>query len=147
MVYRYRYIRIAHFDIIEPFLTNQESPSQSSEISALNNRMNESFILSSPILRMEGIENTGFQQAKSYLRCVKCSEDLSSCLPPVSFLRFPPQPQGPPQPLVYLTCKPPSFLVKSSTGESEFRAGWELDNFFSFFAFSLFDHYFSLKVF
>src|SRR5437763_4391232 len=37
-------------DIIEPFPTNQESPSQSSEISALTNRMNESFILSLPIL-------------------------------------------------------------------------------------------------
>ncbi|CAB4393246.1 unnamed protein product [Rhizophagus irregularis] len=88
-------------DIIEPFpTTDQESP-----ISALSNRMSESFILSSPTLRMEGVENTGFQQAKSYLRCAKCSEDLSSCLPPVSFLRFPHQPQGPPKPLVYLTCK------------------------------------------
>ncbi len=89
-------------DIIEPFPTNQESP-----ISALSNRMSESFILSSPVLRMEGIENTGFQQARSYLRCAKCSEDLSSCLPPIGFLRIPPQalPQAPPKPLVYLTCK------------------------------------------
>ena len=61
-------------DIIEPFPnTNEESP-----ISALSNRMSESFILSSPVLRMEGIKNTGFQQARSYLRCAKCSEDLST---------------------------------------------------------------------
>jgi hypothetical protein len=61
-------------DIIEPSpTTNQESP-----ISALSNRMNETFVLSSPILQMEGIENTGFQQARSYLKCVKCSKDLSS---------------------------------------------------------------------
>ena len=90
-------------DIIEPFPnTNEESP-----ISALSNRMSESFILSSPVLRMEGIENTGFQQARSYLRCAKCSEDLSSCLPPIGFLRIPPQAlsQALPKPLVYLTCK------------------------------------------
>ena len=89
-------------DIIEPFPTNQESP-----ISALSNTMSERFILSSPIIRMEGIENTGFQQARSYLRCAKCSEDLSSCLPPIGFLRIPPQalPQAPSKPLVYLTCK------------------------------------------
>ncbi|CAI2175139.1 16691_t:CDS:2 [Funneliformis geosporum] len=49
-------------DIIEPFPTNQESSSQSSEISALTNRMNESLaILSSPTLRMEGVENTGYR--------------------------------------------------------------------------------------
>ncbi|CAG8693861.1 12483_t:CDS:2, partial [Ambispora gerdemannii] len=42
-----------NIDIIEPFSTNQESPSsQLGEISALYNRMSESFILSSPILRM-----------------------------------------------------------------------------------------------
>ena len=70
-------------DIIEPFPnTNEESP-----ISALSNRMNESLvILSSPILRMEGVENTGSQPVKGYLRCAKCSEDLSSCLPPIGFL-------------------------------------------------------------
>src|SRR5881398_3319180 len=72
-------------DIIEPFPnTNEESP-----ISALSNRMSESFILSLPVLRMEGIENTEFQQARSYLRCAKCSEDLSSCLPPIGFLQIP----------------------------------------------------------
>ncbi|GBC50845.1 uncharacterized protein OCT59_022625 [Rhizophagus irregularis] len=88
-------------DIIEEVpTTDQESP-----ISALSNRMNETFILSSPILRMEGIENTGFQQARSYLKCAKCSEDLSSWLPPISSIRFPLQPQGPPKHLVYLTCK------------------------------------------
>jgi hypothetical protein len=65
--------------------------------------MNESFILSLPILQMERVENTGFQQVKNYLRCAKCF--LSLCLPPVSFLRFPHQPQGPPKPFVYLTCK------------------------------------------
>jgi len=88
-------------DIIEPFPTNRESP-----ISALSNRMNESLaILSSPILRMEGVENTGSQSVKSYLRCAKCSEDLSSWLPPISSIRFPLQPQEPPKPLVFLTCK------------------------------------------
>jgi hypothetical protein len=88
-------------DIIEPSpTTNQESP-----ISALSNRMDETFILSSPILRVEGIENTGFQQARSYLKCAKCSEDLSSWLPPISSIRFPLQPQGPSKHLVYLTCK------------------------------------------
>src|SRR5438045_7555419 len=45
-------------DIIEPFPnTNEESP-----ISALSNRMSESFILSSQSFRMEAIENQGFQQ-------------------------------------------------------------------------------------
>ena len=87
-------------DIIEEFPnTNEESP-----ISALSNRMNESLvILSSPILRMEGVENTGSQPVKGYLRCAKCSEDLSSSLPPVNSIRFPLQPQEPPKPLVYLT--------------------------------------------
>src|SRR6266498_3146010 len=74
-------------DIIEPFpTTNQESP-----ISALSNMMSERFILSSLIIRMEEIENIGFQQARSYLRCTKCSEDLSLYLPPIGFLRIPPQ--------------------------------------------------------
>ncbi|CAG8690621.1 12987_t:CDS:2, partial [Ambispora gerdemannii] len=42
-----------NINIIEPFPTNQKSPSsQLGEISALSNRMSESFILSSPILRM-----------------------------------------------------------------------------------------------
>ena len=69
-------------DIIEPFPnTNEESP-----ISVLSNRMNKSFILFSLILRMKGVENTGFQQARSYLRCAKCSEDLFLCLLPIGFL-------------------------------------------------------------
>ncbi|PKK58253.1 hypothetical protein RhiirC2_796609 [Rhizophagus irregularis] len=51
------------------------------------------------------LKNTGFQQARSYLKCAKCSEDLSSWLPPISSIRFPLQPQGPPKHLVYLTCK------------------------------------------
>ena len=73
-------------DIIELFpTTNQESP-----ILALSNMMNERFILFSPIIRMERIENTEFQQARSYLKCAKCSEDLSSCLPLIGFLRIPP---------------------------------------------------------
>jgi hypothetical protein len=71
-------------DIIEEFpTTDQESP-----ISALSNMMSERFILSSPIIRMEGIKNTGIQQAGSYLRCAKCSEDLSSCLPPIGFFQI-----------------------------------------------------------
>src|SRR5436305_1769115 len=53
--------------------------------------------------RMEEEDNIGIQQTRSHLRCVKCSEDLSSCLPPLDFLRTFPHP--PPKPLVYLTCK------------------------------------------
>ena len=82
----------------------QDSPlSQSSGTSALTNVMSERFILTSPPMRMEGVENIGIQQMRSQLRCVKCSEDLSSCLPPLGFLRTFPHP--PPKPLVYLTCK------------------------------------------
>ena len=54
---------------------------------------------------MGGIESTATQQVMSTLRCAKCSEDLSSCLPPLGFLQISPQPQGPLKPLVYLTCK------------------------------------------
>ncbi|UZO27483.1 uncharacterized protein OCT59_019676 [Rhizophagus irregularis] len=39
--------------------------------------MSERFILTSPPMRMEGVENIGTQQMESQLRCVKCSEDLS----------------------------------------------------------------------
>src|SRR2546421_12578067 len=68
--------------------------------------MNESLaILSLPILWMKGVENTGSQPVKGYLRCAKCSKDLSSWLPPVSSIHFPLQPQEPPKPLMYLTCK------------------------------------------
>src|ERR1043166_9695861 len=77
--------------------------SQSSGTSALANMMSERFIVTSPLMRMEGVENIGIQQMRSQLRCVKCSEDLSSCLPPLGFLRTFPHP--PPKPLVYLTCK------------------------------------------
>jgi len=77
--------------------------SQSSGTSALTNMMSERFILTSPPMRMEGVENIGIQQMGSQLRCVKCSEDLSSYLPPLGFLRTFPHP--PPKPLVYLTCK------------------------------------------
>ncbi|PKY61112.1 hypothetical protein RhiirA4_521068, partial [Rhizophagus irregularis] len=63
------------------------------------------FALSSPLIWMLGIESPVTQQDKSTLRCAKCSEDLSSSLPPLSFLRIAPQPQGPSKPLVYLTCK------------------------------------------
>ncbi|CAG8797315.1 31453_t:CDS:2 [Gigaspora margarita] len=59
---------------------------QSSGISPL---MGETFALSSPPIRMEGIEGTATQQVKSNLR-------LSSVLS---------SPQGPSRPLVYLTCK------------------------------------------
>ncbi|CAG8613240.1 11031_t:CDS:2 [Ambispora gerdemannii] len=57
----------------------------STGISALSNVMSEEFVLSSPPIRMEGIEDTATQRAKSYLRCAKCSEELSSCLPSLSF--------------------------------------------------------------
>ncbi|CAB4381216.1 unnamed protein product [Rhizophagus irregularis] len=52
---------------------------------------------------MEGVEKIGTQQMGSQLRCVKCSEDLSSYLPPLGFFQTFPHP--PPKPLVYLTCK------------------------------------------
>uniref|UniRef100_U9URN5 RING-type domain-containing protein n=2 Tax=Rhizophagus irregularis (strain DAOM 181602 / DAOM 197198 / MUCL 43194) TaxID=747089 RepID=U9URN5_RHIID len=77
--------------------------SQSSGISPLSNLMG-TFTLSSPPIRMGGIKGTATQQVKSTLRCAKCSEDFSSYLPPLGFLRISPQPQGPPKPLVYLTC-------------------------------------------
>ncbi|CAG8723309.1 18218_t:CDS:2, partial [Gigaspora rosea] len=82
-------------------LYDPKGASQSSGISPL---MSKTFALSSPPVRMEGIEGTATQQVKSNLRCAKCSEDLSSCLPPIGFLRFSP-PQGPLKPLIYLTCK------------------------------------------
>ncbi|CAG8797959.1 18134_t:CDS:2 [Dentiscutata erythropus] len=85
--------------------TNPKEASQSTEISPL---IGETFVLSSPPIRMEGmeeIENTATQQVKSNLRCAKCSEDLSSCLLSIGFLRFSPQLQGPLKPLIYLTCK------------------------------------------
>jgi hypothetical protein len=47
--------------------TIQDSPlSQSSGTSALSNMMSERFILTSPIMRMEGVENTEIQQTKCY---------------------------------------------------------------------------------
>lgn len=48
-------------------------------------------------------KNTEIQQTKSYLRCIKCSENLSLCLPPLGFFQTFPHP--PLKPLVYLTCK------------------------------------------
>jgi len=60
----------------------QDSPlSQSSGISAISHVMSERFILSLPTIRMEGIGDTATQRVRSNLRCAKCSEDLSSCLP------------------------------------------------------------------
>ncbi|CAG8705822.1 6007_t:CDS:1 [Cetraspora pellucida] len=88
-------------------LTNPKEASQSTGISPL---MGETFVLSSPPIRippirMEGIEDTATQQVKSNLRCAKCSEDLSSCLLPIGFLPFSSQLPGPLKPLIYLTCK------------------------------------------
>lgn len=90
---------VSNLPIPDPRVT-----SQSSGISPLSNLMG-TFTLSSPPIRMGGIEGTATQQVKSALRCAKCSEDLSSSLPPLGFLRISPQPQGLPKPLVYLTCK------------------------------------------
>ncbi|CAI2183596.1 12437_t:CDS:2 [Funneliformis geosporum] len=45
-------------------LSNQKSPSQLGEISALSDRINKNFILSSPILQMDGIKDIGSQQPK-----------------------------------------------------------------------------------
>ncbi|CAG8542091.1 14654_t:CDS:2 [Dentiscutata erythropus] len=84
-----------------PF-TDPKEASQSTGISPL---MGETFVLSSPPIRMKGIEDTATQQVKSNLRCAKYSEDLSSCLPPIGFLRFSFQLQGSSKPLIYLTCK------------------------------------------
>ncbi|GBB92204.1 hypothetical protein RclHR1_19820002 [Rhizophagus clarus] len=68
-------------------VTIQDSPlSQSSGTLTLTNMMSEGFILTSLSMRMEGVEHIGIQQMRSQLRCVKCSEDLSSCLPPLGFL-------------------------------------------------------------
>ncbi|CAG8790628.1 18447_t:CDS:1 [Gigaspora margarita] len=82
-------------------LFDPKGTSQSSGILPL---MGETFALSSPPIWMEGMEGTATQQVKSNLRCAKCSEDLSSSLLPIGFLRFS-QPQGPSKPLVYLICK------------------------------------------
>ncbi|CAB4384263.1 unnamed protein product [Rhizophagus irregularis] len=85
-------------------------PRMTSQSSGISPSMG-TFALSSPPIRMRGIEGPVTQQDKSTLRCAKCSEDLSSSLPPLQsaltagFLRIAPQPQGPPKPLVYLTCK------------------------------------------
>ncbi|CAG8741744.1 26687_t:CDS:1 [Racocetra persica] len=83
-------------------LTDPKKASQSTGISPL---MGETFILSSPPIRMEEIEGTAIQQVESNLRCAKCSKDLSSCLPLIDFLRFSPQLQDLLKPLIYLTCK------------------------------------------
>ncbi|CAB4429396.1 unnamed protein product [Rhizophagus irregularis] len=77
--------------------------SQSSETLALTNMISKRFILTSPPMYMEGIENIEIQQMGSQLRCVKCFVDLSSYLPPLGFLRTFPYP--PPKLLVYLTYK------------------------------------------
>jgi hypothetical protein len=62
----------------------------------VENVISEGFVLSSPPIRMEGIEDTATQRAKSYLRCAKCSEDL--------FMSSSSN-NAPTKPLVYLTCK------------------------------------------
>ncbi|GBC19226.2 hypothetical protein GLOIN_2v1734374 [Rhizophagus irregularis DAOM 181602=DAOM 197198] len=96
--------------ISNPPIPDPRVTSQSSGISPLSNSM-RTFTLSSPPIWMGGVEGTATQQVKSALRCAKCSEDLSSSLPPLrsastaGFLRIAPQPQGPSKPLVYLTCK------------------------------------------
>ncbi|GES92574.1 hypothetical protein GLOIN_2v1843153 [Rhizophagus clarus] len=78
-------VRDIDFPELEP--CSEYSPLfQSSRTSTLTNMMSEGFILTSPPIRMEGVKNIGIQQMRSQLRCVKCSEDLSSCLPPLGFL-------------------------------------------------------------
>ena len=54
-------------------------------------------------MRIEGVENIGIQQMRSQLRCVKCSEDLSSYFSPLGFFRTFSCP--PLKPLIYLICK------------------------------------------
>ncbi|CAB4381312.1 unnamed protein product [Rhizophagus irregularis] len=85
-------------------IISNPDPRVTSQSSGISPSMG-TFTLSSPPIRMLGIEGPVTQQDKSTLRCAKCSEDLSSSLPPLGFLRIAPQPQGPSKPLVYLTCK------------------------------------------
>ncbi|GES83083.1 hypothetical protein GLOIN_2v1511284 [Rhizophagus clarus] len=88
----------------ETGIISNPDPRVTSQSSGISPSM-ETFALSSPPIRMLGIEGPVTQQDKSTLRCAKCSEDLSSSLPPLGFLRITPQPQGPSKLLVYLTCK------------------------------------------
>jgi len=75
--------------ISDPPIPDPRVTSQSSGISPLSNSM-RTFTLSSPPIRMGGVEGTATQQVKSALICAKCSEDLSSSLPPLGFLRISP---------------------------------------------------------
>ncbi|CAG8585378.1 20493_t:CDS:2 [Rhizophagus irregularis] len=64
------------------------------------------------------------QQVKSILRCAKCSEDFSSCLPPLGFLWFSSQPQVPLKSLSLSTTqkkrtRKPAFTEKSSNKKSK----------------------------
>ncbi|GBC08754.1 hypothetical protein RclHR1_08350024, partial [Rhizophagus clarus] len=88
----------------ETGIISNSDPRVTSQSSGISPSMG-TFALSSPPIRMLGIEGPVTQQDKSTLRCAKCSEDLSSSLPPLGFLRIAPQPQGLSKPLVYLTCK------------------------------------------
>ncbi len=72
-------------------------------ISTLSNMINKRFVLSSLPIWIKEIENTVIQWAKSYLKCAKCSENLSSYLLLLSLLWFPPQALM--KYLLYLTCK------------------------------------------
>ncbi|CAB4374648.1 unnamed protein product [Rhizophagus irregularis] len=88
----------------ETGIISNPNPRVTSQSSGISPSMG-TFALSSPPIRMLGIEGPVTQQDKSTLRCAKCSEDLSSSLPPLGFLQISPQPQDPLKPLVYLTCK------------------------------------------
>ncbi len=72
-------------------IPNLRMTSQSAEILPLSNLMGM-FTLSSPAIRMGGIESTATQQLRSILKCAKCFEDLSLCLSPLGFFRISPQP-------------------------------------------------------
>ncbi|CAG8722629.1 20276_t:CDS:2 [Rhizophagus irregularis] len=73
-------------------IISNPDPRMTSQSSGISPSMG-TFALSSPPIRMLGIEGPVTQQDKSTLRCAKCSEDLSSSLPPLGFLRIAPQPQ------------------------------------------------------
>ncbi|GES96968.1 hypothetical protein GLOIN_2v1734374 [Rhizophagus clarus] len=79
----------------ETGIISNPDPRVTSQSSGISPSMG-TFALSSPPIRMLGIEGPVTQQDKSTLRCAKCSEDLSSSLPPLGFLRIAPQPQAMP---------------------------------------------------
>ncbi|GBB96095.1 hypothetical protein RclHR1_26800001 [Rhizophagus clarus] len=71
----------------EAGIISNPDPRVTSQLSGISPSMG-TFALSSPPIQMFGIEGPVTQQDKSTLRCAKYSEDLSSSLPPLGFLRI-----------------------------------------------------------